>query len=100
MKAIFFIPKDSYMQARAKVLENDLLSRQSVVFRDNTSLGLPDPAYYLDIEGEEKAIEEARKVLKEIENTRELKGEEKEKVEKIIAGQEEKAQAGFGAIFG
>ena len=100
MKAIFFIPKDSYMQARAKVLENDLLSRQSVVFRDNTSLGLPDAGYYLDIEGDEKAIEEARKILKEIENAKELKGAEKEKIEKIIKEQEEQAQAGFGAIFG
>jgi len=88
------------MQTRAKILENDLLSRQSIVFRDNTSLGLPDPGYYLDIEGDEKAVEEARKLLKEIEGTKELKGEEKEKIEKIIQEQEEKAQAGFGAIFG
>ena len=97
MDAVFRIPKEKYAGIRNAVMSNDLLSRQSLTFRDSTALGVKEEGYYLLIEGPEEAIEEARKVLKE---ATELKGGEADEIRKKIKSQEESAAAGFGSIFG
>lgn len=97
MKAVFKIPKEKYGSLKEAVVSNDLLSRQSLTFRDNKALGIEDEGYYLLIEGSEEAMEEARKVL---EGAEELKGEKAEELIKKIAEQEESAAEGFGSIFG
>ncbi|HLD57931.1 MAG TPA: hypothetical protein VJA47_06485 [archaeon] len=92
------VKKENYSKAGDIVFKNDLVSRQSINFRDSKSLGLSGDVYYLDIQGSDEALEEARKLLKDVAS--EVTGAEKEKVVDVIEKQEESANAGFGSIFG
>src|SRR3989338_6322502 len=98
MKLLFYLEKDKYQKANDALLKNDLLSRQSINFRDAASLGLKEIVYYLELDCSEEAVEEAKKVLKEL--AKELTGTDRDKVSKLIQKQDEAAQSGFGAIFG
>lgn len=97
MEVLFFIPKEKYATTKAKVFEDDLVSRQSIQFRDNKSLGLSKEGYYLELKGSKEAIKKARDLLKG--SGKELEGKEKTKILKIIKNQETNAMQGFGAIF-
>ncbi len=98
MKLLFYLEKDKYQKASDIVLKNDLLARQSINFREAGSLGLKETGYYLEMDCSEEAVEEAKKLLKDL--TKELTGNDKDKILEIIQKQDESAQAGFGAIFG
>lgn len=98
MKILFYLEKEKYSKASETVLKNDLLSRQSINFREAASLGLKETGYYLELDCSEEACEEAKKLLKDL--AKELAGKEKEKILEILAKQEESANAGFGSIFG
>ena len=98
MKILFYLEKDKYQKANDALLKNDLLSRQSINFREASSLGLKEAGYYLELDCSEEVLPEARIILKEL--AKELAGKEKEKILEIIQKQDEAANAGFGAIFG
>ncbi len=98
MRILFLVKKENYSKASDIVFKNDLLSRQSINFRDSKSLGLGGDIYYLDIQGSDEAIEEAKGLLKDV--STEVTGKDKEKVIEVIEKQEEAANAGFGSIFG
>ena len=98
MKILFYLEKDKYQRANDIVLKNDVLSRQSINFREAGSLGLKETGYYLELDCSEEAVPEARNILKDL--AKELTGKEKEKILEIIQKQDEAANAGFGAIFG
>jgi hypothetical protein len=99
MKAVFFVEKEKYMAAKNSLEGDDQVSRLSIVFRDNQSLGLEKEGYYLELDGREELIAKAKELLKDSE-AREVTGEELKKVEDAIESQESKAEEGFGAIFG
>lgn len=98
MKAIFFAKKDEYGAAKNRLYADDLVSRQSIVTRDNAAIGEKKEGYYILVEGDDKAVAKARELMKEA--ATELKGKEAEKIESAIESQEESAASGFGAIFG
>ena len=98
MEAVFFIEKDKYPQARDKASSDDIVSRQSLTFREGMSLGLHEEGYYLLVAGTEDGIKKAREILKGL--ARELKGEEAKGVIELLKKQEEQAMEGFGGIFG
>src|SRR3989338_1034933 len=98
MRILFLVKKENYSKAGDIVFKNDLVSRQSINFRDSKSLGLSGDVYYLDIQGSDEALEEAKKLLKDVAS--EVTGAEKDKVVDVIEKQEESANAGFGSIFG
>ena len=98
MDAVFFIPKDKYAGVKEKLLADDIVSRQSIDFRDNNALGLSKDGYYLKLSGSEEAIERAKEIMKD--EGEELKGSEREEVLKKFSEQEDNAAAGFGSIFG
>ncbi len=98
MKILFYLEKDKYQKVSDLVMKNDLLARQSINFREAASLGLKEAGYYLEMDCSEEAVEEAKKVLKDL--AKELSGKDKDKILEIIAKQEESANAGFGSIFG
>lgn len=97
MEAIFRIPKDKYSGLKEAVTSDEVLSKQSLTFRDNESLDIEEKGYYLLIDGSEEAIKKAREVL---EGAEELKGGDAEKLIEKIKSQEESAAEGFGSIFG
>jgi hypothetical protein len=98
MKAVFFVKKDEYPAAKNRLYADDLVSRQSITIRDNAAVGEKKEGYFIQVEGDEKAIHAAKALLKEA--ATELKGKEATKIESAIESQEESAASGFGAIFG
>jgi hypothetical protein len=98
MKAVFFVAKDKYGGAKNRIYADEVLSKQSITIRDNSALGLPKEGYYMQIDGDEKAVKQARELLKG--EAEELKGKDAAEVSKAIEGQESSAAEGFGAIFG
>jgi hypothetical protein len=98
MKVVFFIEAGYYADVKNIVYADDLVSRQSINFREAKSLGFDKNGYYLEIDGSEEAIRKAKEIIGE--KGKEITGEEKKKVLAKIKEQEESADAGFGALFG
>jgi hypothetical protein len=98
MKAVFFVDKDKYSQAKNKVYTDEAVSRASITVRDNAAIGLKKAGYYIQVEGDESALKKARELLSGV--AKELSGKEAEEVTSAIENQESSAAEGFGAIFG
>jgi len=98
MKAVFFIEPDKYGQAKNKVYSDELVSKQSIILRDASALGMKKQGYYMLIDGEDDAVKKAKENLKE--SAEELSGSEAEEAIQAIEKQESSAAEGFGAIFG
>ncbi len=98
MKALFFVPSENYSKARNAVETDDLISRQTINFRESRALGFDKEGYYLEIDGSEDSISKAREVLEE--TGKEITGNEKDEVLKKIKEQEDSAAEGFGSLFG
>jgi hypothetical protein len=98
MKALFFINMEHYSEAKNAVYADDIISRQTVNFREARALGFDKNGYYLEIEGSSEAIHRVKELLAD--KAKEVGGHEKDEVLKKIAEQEESAAEGFGALFG
>jgi len=98
MKIVFHVEGSNFGKANDIVLKNDILSRQSITFKDAKLAGLEKEGYCLIIDGSEEAISEARKLLKDL--VTEVVHKERDKVLEILQKEEESANVGFGSIFG
>jgi rubrerythrin len=98
MKAVFFIPSEDYSKAKNMVYGDDLLSRQTINFRESKALGMEKDGYYLEIDGSEESIAQAKEVLGDL--AKEVDKDEKEKILAKIDEQENSAAQGFGTLFG
>jgi len=85
---VFVVPKEEKAKVQQRIREDDLISRQSLTFRE---IG---EKFYLIVEGSEEAIERIEKEFG-LE-----KAEDKEKILEEIKKEEESAMQGFGSIFG
>jgi hypothetical protein len=85
----------NYSKLRDILLKDDLVSRASIVFKEAKTLS-KEEGYYCYISGTEdqckKAVELAKDLAKEI--------KDKEEIINKIKEEEEKAEEGFGGIFG
>ncbi len=98
MIAVLFTEKKNYSRVREILLKDDLVSRQSINFKDNSSLGLQEEGYYIKIDGSKEGIDRAKELLKDL--GKELSKDHIEKILEIIKRQDESADQGFGSIFG
>ncbi|HEC76620.1 MAG TPA: hypothetical protein ENI33_05135 [Thermoplasmatales archaeon] len=81
-----------------EIKKDDLVSRQSIWNRSSASLGIEGDFIFLKIEGEEKAIEKAKEILRDKADL--LEGKEKEDINEKFVADDEKASEGMGFIFG
>ena len=84
---VFVMPKEEKAKVHQRIREDDLISRQSLTFREMGE------KFYLIVEGSEEAIE---RIEKEFGLER---AEDKEKILEEIKKEEESAMQGFGNIF-
>lgn len=80
------------------VIKDDLVSRQSILTRDSSSLGLKGDFSYLKIEGSEQGIKKAEELAKE-QKFKKLDTKKAEDINKKIEEQEDSAASGMGMIF-
>jgi hypothetical protein len=81
-----------------QMLKDDLVSRQSILTRDSSSLGMDGDVSFLKIEGSEEGLKRAKELAKELEFTK-LDKKKAEKINEKIMEQEESAADGMGMIF-
>ena len=81
-----------------ELIKDDLVSRQSILTRDSSSLDLKGNFLYLKIEGSEEGLKRAKKLAKEL-NLKKLDGKKAKEIDKKIKEQEDSAASGIGMIF-
>jgi hypothetical protein len=81
-----------------KMLKDDIVSRQSILTRDSSSLNMKGELLYVKIEGSEEGLKKAEEIAKELEFKKVDEKKAKEINEKIIE-QEDSAASGMGMIF-
>lgn len=95
--AVFSVKKENIGKIE-NVLKDDLVSRQSIVIRDASTLGFNKEVRFVLIEGTNEAIEKAVEIFKGV-GEREKEGEAKNIYSKFKE-QEETVASGVGLIFG
>lgn len=80
------------------IIKDDLVSRQSIITRDASSLEIKGEATYLKIEGSEEAIKKAGKLAKEL-GFKKLDEKQAKEVNEKIEAQDDSAASGMGMIF-
>ncbi len=81
-----------------KIIKDDIVSRQSILTRDSSSLSLKGNFLYLKIEGSKAGIKKAEELAKENE-LKKLNVKKAKEINKKIQEQEDSAASGMGMIF-
>ena len=81
-----------------KIIKEDIVSRQSILTRDSSSLNLKGDFLYLKIEGSDEGIKKAEELAKEFE-IKKLDKKKAKEINKKILEQEDSAASGMGMIF-
>jgi rubrerythrin len=97
MYAVFLFDSEAASQAR-ELLEDDLVSRQSVTLRDAGALGTSHEGLLVVIEGDEAAITRFEDMAGDV--ARRLPEKEAAEVFSLLKREEEDAAEGVGFLFG
>ncbi|MCU0798799.1 MAG: hypothetical protein MUC62_03920 [Candidatus Thermoplasmatota archaeon] len=81
-----------------KVLQDDMVSRQSIKVQEPSSLGLKGEGTYIMIDGAHEALTKAKEIGGP--ECRSIEGAEKEDIRKRILEAEESVAEGLGLMFG
>jgi predicted transcriptional regulator len=82
-----------------QMLKDDLVSRQSLLTRDSSSLGIDKDVSYVKVEGSKDGLKKAEEIAKDL-KFKKLNKKRLEEVNKKIEEQEDSAADGMGMIFG
>lgn len=80
------------------MISDDIVSRQSILTRDSSSLNLKGQFLYLKIEGSDAGIKKAEELAKEL-KLKKIDAKKAKKINEKIQEQEESAASGMGMIF-
>lgn len=81
-----------------KLIKDDLVSRQSILTRDSSSLDIKGEVSFVKIEGSDKGLKQAEGLAKEL-GFKKLSEKEAKGINDKIAEQEDSAASGIGMIF-
>ena len=81
-----------------KLIKDDLVSRQSILTRDSSSLDLKGDLSYVKIEGSDNGLKRAEEIAKEL-GMKKLDEKKANEINKKIEEQEDSAASGMGMIF-
>ncbi len=98
MTYVIFEVKSENVGEIDKMIKDDLVSRQSILTRDASSLDLDKDVSYVKIEGSDDGIKRANELAKEL-KFKKLATKKAEKVNEKIKEQEDSAASGMGMIF-
>lgn len=80
------------------LLKDDIVSRQSILTRDSSSLDTKGNFSYVKIDGSKAGLEQANKLAKEL-GFKKLSQKKAQEINKKIEEQEDSAATGMGMIF-
>jgi hypothetical protein len=81
-----------------EMIRDDLVSRQSILTRDSSSLDIKDDVFYVIIEGSKEGLKKAEELAKEL-GFKKLDKKKAEEINKKVKEQEDSAASGIGMIF-
>jgi len=81
-----------------KLIKDDLISRQSILTRDSSSLNLKGDFSYVKVEGSDEGLKRATELAKEL-GMKKLDGKKAKEINEKIEEQEDSAASGMGMIF-
>ncbi len=97
MYLIFSLPPDKRSKAD-EILKDDIVSRQSIIVRDCSALGLKDLGLLILVEGDESAVKRAQELLKDLAKT--LEGGQTADAYQRFKNEADQVGSGVGLIFG
>jgi len=80
------------------IIKDDVISRQSILTRDSSSLDVKGDFSYLKIDGSKEGLNRANKLAKEL-GFKKLSQKKAEEINEKIEEQEDSAATGMGMIF-
>ena len=95
---IIFEVKSENVGKINSLAKDDLVSRQSILTRDASSLDMIGDVSYVKIEGSNEGFKRAKKLAKEL-DFKKLDGKKAKKINEKIEEQEDSAASGMGMIF-
>ena len=98
MTYIIFEVKSDEIGKIDKIIKDDLVSRQSILTRDSSSLNVKGQFSYLKIEGSDEGLKKAEELAKEL-GLKKLTAKKANEINKKIQEQEDSATTGMGMIF-
>ena len=98
MAYVIFEIKSDEIGKINKIIKDDLVSRQSILTRDSSSLGIDGDSSYLKIEGSDEGLKKAEELAKELE-VKKLDEKKAKDINEKIEEQEDSAASGMGMIF-
>lgn len=97
MEIVYEIDKSNFQKVKDILLNDDLVGRASILFKDGNTIGLGNK-YYCYISGIEEACKKSKELVKDL--GKEVDDKTKEQVLTKIKQEEDQAMQGFGGIFG
>ena len=98
MSYIIFEAKSDEIGKIDKIIKDDLVSRQSILTRDSSSLNVKGQFSYLKIEGSTEGLKRAEELAKEL-GLKKLDKKKSKVINDKIVEQEDSAATGMGMIF-
>ena len=98
MTYVIFEVKSENVGEIDKMIRDDLVSRQSILTRDSSSLDIKENVFYVKIEGSKEGLKKAEELAKEL-KFKKLGKKKAEGINKKIEEQEDSAASGMGMIF-
>ena len=98
MTYVIFEVKSENVGEIDKMIRDDLVSRQSILTRDSSSLDIKENVLYVKIEGSKEGLTKAKELSKEL-KFKKLGKKKAEEINKKIEEQEDSAASGMGMIF-
>lgn len=97
MYKIFSVPSDKRSKAD-EILKDDIVSRQSIVIRDCSALGLKDLGLLVLVEGEDTAVRRSQELFKDLAKL--IEGEQAADIYQRFKRETDEVASGVGLIFG
>ena len=98
MTYVIFEVKSENIGKINTLIKDDLISRQSILTRDASSLDMKGDVSYVKIEGSTEGLQRAEELAKELE-FKKLPQKKAQEVDDKIKEQEDSAASGIGMIF-
>lgn len=98
MTYVIFEVKSDEVGKIDKIVKDDLVSRQSILTRDSSSLDVKGQFSYLKIEGSDEGVKRAEELAKEL-GLKKLDKKKAKQIDDKIREQEDSAATGMGMIF-